>query len=144
MPAATKLATEIVIEDSHTPEAISPASGENRRIDMRHAPSTRAAVWFDIGLAIGETCELKDISLSGFSISCDEWQLPVFLAADHPVYCVLLLGEAHFGCMVRMAKVNGHFGRLGFRFDAIPETSMRLVQGLIDYMSAREAEHAGN
>lgn len=122
-------------------DPIKQSAGRNRRIDIRHTPRMRAAVWFDIGLAVGETCELKDLSLSGFSISCDEWQLPVFLACDHALYCVLLLGEAHFGCMAEMTKLaTVHPNRLGFRFDAVPETSIRLIQGLVDAMVAREAE----
>lgn len=116
------------------------ALGE-RRADVRYAPQTRAAVWFNIGISTGELSELVDISVSGFAVRCDEWQLPAFLATEgRSLYCVLLLGEAHFGCMVRMVSRVGHTGQVGFRFDAIPEDSLRLVHGLIDAMQVRLAD----
>jgi len=98
-------------------------------------------MWFNTGASIGEICEIKDVSLSGFAIQCDEWQLPVFLATEgHSIYCVLLLGEAHFGCMARMVETaSPHSGRLGFHFEAVPESSMRLLQGLIDCMAQRQS-----
>jgi hypothetical protein len=98
-------------------------------------------VWFNTGIAIGETCELKDVSMSGFAINCDEWQLPVFLGTEgHSIYCVLLLGEAHFGCMAHVVETaSTHSSRVGLHFDAVPETSIRLLQGLIDCMAEREA-----
>jgi hypothetical protein len=114
---------------------------DNRRDYTRHAPFERAAVWFNTGIAIGETCELIDVSMSGFAIHCDEWQLPVFLGTEgHSIYCVLLLGEAHFGCMAHVVDSGGqHSSRVGFHFDAVPDTSIRLLQGLIDCMASREA-----
>ncbi|MFM1907256.1 MAG: hypothetical protein RLZZ591_933 [Pseudomonadota bacterium] len=115
-----------------------------RRGDARYAPQTRAGVWFNIGIEMGELTELMDISLSGFAIRCDEWQLPVFLATEgRPLYCVLLLGEAHFGCMVSMAAPRpGHSGQIGFQFEAVPEDSIRLIHGLIDGMKSRLQEQA--
>ena len=114
----------------------------NRRADSRHTPIDRAAVWFNLGLAIGETCELKDVSMSGFRIQCDEWQLPVFLGAEgKSFYCVLLLGEAHFGCMARVAATQGtQYGQVGFHFEAIPENSIRLLHGLIECMAQRDEQ----
>jgi hypothetical protein len=113
---------------------------DNRRSYTRHAPVERAAVWFNTGIAIGETCELKDVSMSGFAINCDEWQLPVFLGTEgHSIYCVLLLGEAHFGCMAHVVETaSPHSSRVGLHFDAVPENSIRLLQGLIDCMADRE------
>lgn len=123
---------------------MSPPSpeGAERRLARRHAPQTRAAVWFDFGPEIGETCELKDISRSGFSVQCNEWQLAAFLASDmRPLYCVVLMGSAHFGCLARMAAPSTqHAGRIGFRFEAVPEDSVRLLDGLIGFMAMREAE----
>jgi hypothetical protein len=119
--------------------------GDNRRIDARHTPVVRAAVWFDLGSEIGDTCGLKDVSMSGFSIRCNEWQLPVFMGTEgKALYCVLLMGEAHFGCMAHM--VNSpitHTGHVGFCFDALPTDSIRLLQGLIDCMAEREANMRG-
>jgi len=122
-------------------DATDKLQGVNRRAYPRHAPIERAAMWFNTGAAKGETCELKDVSMSGFAISCDEWQLPLFLATEgHTLYCVLLLGEAHFGCMARMVETDGkHSGRLGFHFEAVPDSSMRLLQGLIDCMAERQS-----
>ena len=72
------------------------------------------------------------------------WGLPVFLATEgRPLYCVLLLGEAHFGCMVSMAAPRpGHSGQIGFQFEAVPEDSIRLIHGLIDGMKSRLQEQA--
>ena len=111
----------------------------NRRAHSRHVPHIRAAVWFNIGIASGETCALKDVSLSGFSVLCDEWQLPVFLACEErPLYCVLLMGEAHFGCMAHVAPRRGqHSSHVGFHFDVIPDGSVRLLEGLIHYMDQK-------
>lgn len=79
--------------------------------------------------------------MSGFGIQCDEWQLPVFLGTDgRPLYCVLLLGEAHFGCMAHVVETaSNRTGHVGLRFDAIPENDIRLLEGLIDCMAKREA-----
>jgi len=112
----------------------------NRRDFARHNPIERAAVWFNTGETIGETCELKDISMTGFGIRCNEWQLPVFLGSEgRSLYCVLLLGEAHFGCMARVTtKTSQYSGHIGFCFDAVPESSLRLLEGLIGYMAQRE------
>jgi hypothetical protein len=119
--------------------------GDNRRVDARHTPIMRAAVWFNLGSEIGDTCGLKDVSMSGFSIRCNEWQLPVFTGTEgKTLYCVLLMGEAHFGCMAHM--VNSpitHTGHVGFCFDAVPAASIRLLQGLIDCMAVREASSRG-
>jgi hypothetical protein len=113
----------------------------NRRMETRHAPQTRAAAWFNIGMDTGELCRLKDISLTGFSIMCDEWQLPVFLACDHPLYCVLLIGEAHLGCMVRCTKlIDEHSSHVGFSFDAMPEGDSRLLQGLIGFLAGSDED----
>ncbi len=121
-------------------DAARPVRPDNRRVHERHAPTERAAVWFNTGIEIGETCELKDLSMSGFSITCNEWQLPVFLGTDgYAIYCVLLLGEAHFGGMAHLvAPATAHDGRLGFEFDMVPDSSQRLLQGLIDCMAVRE------
>jgi len=112
----------------------------NRRDFARHNPIERAAVWFNTGEAIGETCELKDISMTGFGIRCNEWQLPVFLGSEgRSLYCVLLLGEAHFGCLARVTtKTSQYSGHIGFCFDAVPESSLRLLEGLIGCMTQRE------
>lgn len=124
-----------------TAVATDSTKASNRRMHSRHSPQTRAAVWFNIGMDIGELCAIKDLSLTGFGVTCDEWQFQEFLACNHPIYCVILLGEAHFGCMVRKVEIAGvHAGRMGFCFDAIPESSIRLVQGLIDFMAAIEAD----
>jgi hypothetical protein len=98
-------------------------------------------VWFNLGSEIGDTCALKDVSISGFSIRCNEWQLPVFLGTEGQAqYCVLLMGEAHFGCMAHVVNSPAnHPGHVGFRFDAVPVESIRLLQGLIDCMAEREA-----
>lgn len=113
---------------------------QNRRDFARHNPIERAAVWFNTGEAIGETCELKDISMTGFGIRCNEWQLPVFLGSEgRSLYCVVLLGEAHFGCMARVTTSAAQYaGHIGFCFDAVPESSLRLLEGLIGCMAQRE------
>ena len=125
-------------------EEMTASTHPERRGDPRYAPQTRAAVWFNIGIEMGELTELIDISVSGFAIRCDEWQLPVFLATEgRPLYCVLLLGEAHVGCMVSMATPRpGQSGQVGFQFEAVPEDSIRLMHGLIDGMKSRLAEQA--
>lgn len=127
-------------ENTPQPES----NGADRRMSPRHAPQTRAAVWFDFGPEIGETCVLKDISLTGFSVECNEWQLAAFHGSEgYAMYCVLLMGAAHFGCMARVAKFSTeHVSRVGFCFDAVPNESIRLLEGLIGYMAAREAEQA--
>lgn len=114
----------------------------NRREHSRHAPQTCAAVWFNTGSDIGETCALRDVSLSGFSIRCDEWQLPLFLGTEgRPIYCVVLMGEAHFGCMARLASSPlEHSGHLGFVFDVMPYHSVTLLEGLIAFMAQRDGE----
>lgn len=116
-------------------------AAENRRSHSRHAPQTCAAVWFNTGSEMGETCALRDVSLSGFSIRCDEWQLPVFLATEgRPVYCVLLLGEAHFGCMARMASSPlQHSPHIGFCFEVVPHNSITLLEGLMAFMRERDS-----
>ena len=127
------------MDASTTPSTIA-APLINRRAHARHAPIDRAAVWFNYGMSIGETCELVDVSLSGFGIRCDEWQLPVFLGSEgKPLYCVLLLGEAHFGCMAHVAETTRmHTGHVGFEFDVVPNTSIRLLEGLIENMARRD------
>ena len=97
-------------------------------------------MWFDFGPAIGETCELHDISLSGFAVRCTEWQRPALLAAQgQSMYSVILLGEAHFGCMARVvASVAVHTGLVGFEFEAVPHESQRLLEGLIQWIASRE------
>lgn len=117
----------------------------DRRVHPRHRPVTRAAVWFDFGPVVGETCELRDISMSGFSVQCSEFQIPVFLGngGDTPLFCVLLMGEAYFGCMARMVMSPGvQAGYIGFHFEAVPQDSERLLKGLIDWMAARNASLA--
>lgn len=128
--------------DTTAASSTSGTQSPNRRNHPRHAPVTRAAVWFNTGIAIGETCELQDLSLSGFGIRCDEWQLPVILGTEgHSVYCVLLLGEAHFGCMAHVVNAAEHrAGHVGFHFDAIPDRDIRLLEGLIDCMAKRDIE----
>jgi hypothetical protein len=122
------------------PEEV-PAS--NRRAASRHDPGMRAAVWFSIGAEEGELCILRDISLTGFGTVCSKEQLAIFAKCDHPLYCVLLLGVAHFGCMVRPVDPGRSKSlNLGFSFDAIPEEHIRLVKGLIARMAARDAELA--
>jgi hypothetical protein len=117
----------------------SASEDQNRRDYARHSPIDRAAVWFNTGEAIGETCELKDISMTGFGIRCNEWQLPVFLGSEgRSLYCVLLLGEAHFGCMAHVTTTTSQYtGHIGLCFDAVPESSLRLLEGLIGYMAQR-------
>ena len=115
----------------------------DRRLHPRHRPATRAAVWFDFGPVIGETCELKDISMSGFSVQCSDFQLPVFLgnSGESSLFCVLLMGEAYFGCMARMVMSPGvHAGFIGFRFEVVPQDSERLLKGLIAWMADRAAQ----
>ena len=126
---------------SDTAQPADAARADNRRAFTRHAPVERAAVWFNTGIAIGETCELKDVSMSGFAIACDEWQFPVFYATEgQSIYCVLLLGVAHFGAMAHVVETaSQHSSHVGFHFDAVPENSIRLLQGLIDCMAVREA-----
>lgn len=126
------------------PQTAAGPKESDRRMSPRHALQTRAAVWFDFGPEIGETCALKDISMTGFSVECNEWQLAAFLGSEgHAMYCVLLMGAAHFGCMARVAKAGlQHNSRVGFRFDAVPDNSIRLLEGLISYMAGKEAEQA--
>jgi hypothetical protein len=120
-----------------------PATKSNRRAASRFDPGMRAAVWFSIGADVGELCTLHDISLTGFGTTCSPEQLALFANCEHPVYCVLLLGVAHFGCMVRpVDTVHANPSHLGFSFDAIPDDHIRLVKGLIARMAAREAEMA--
>jgi len=127
------------LDSSASGPSASP-SADNRRYHSRHTPVDRAAVWFNTGDVIGETCELKDISMTGFGIRCNEWQLPVFLGSEgRPLYCVVLLGEAHFGCMAHVTTTAGQYtGHIGFHFDAVPENSLRLLEGLIGFMHQRE------
>lgn len=113
----------------------------DRRGYPRHRPGTRAAAWFDFGPVIGETCELRDISMSGFSVLCSELQSQAFMGHGDakPLFCVLLMGEAHFGSMVRLVMSPGvAAGYVGFRFEAVPAESERMLQGLIGWMAARE------
>lgn len=118
----------------------------DRRGAPRHKPGTRAAVWFDFGPVIGETCELRDISMSGFSVLCNELQAQAFMAQgdEKPMFCVLLMGEAHFGSMSRVVMSPGvAVGYVGFRFEAVPADSERMLQGLIGWMAARERAAQG-
>lgn len=125
---------------ARAPAAATPPASQDRRASPRHAPASRAAVWFDFGPAIGETCELRDISLTGFSVRCNEWQRAALLAADgQALYSVLLLGEAHFGCMARVVASGAvHAGQVGFAFEAVPRDSQRLLEGLVHWMASRQ------
>lgn len=123
------------MKDEASPTTLAAASDE-RRVCERRSPAERAAVWFNLGVSTGELCGLVDISMSGFAVTCDEWQLPVFLGSEgRSMYCVLLLGEAHFGVMAHVvtspSKYSGH---VGFHFDAVPESTVRLMQALISCM----------
>ncbi|MES2297730.1 MAG: hypothetical protein V4582_11850 [Pseudomonadota bacterium] len=120
------------------------AAHENRRLASRYDPGMPAAVWFSVGSDMGELCTLHDISSTGFGTLCSEAQLATFAEHDHPMYCVLLFGAAHFGCMVHPVDAqHANPSHMGFCFDAIPEHDIRLVNGLIARMAARELERAG-
>ncbi len=114
-----------------------PEEASERRTCHRQMVSCRSAIWFDEGPKQGVLGTISDISTGGFSATLHGAPADAF-ARNSAVYCVLLVQNAHIGCMatpIAMTPKENGIIQIGFRFEALSDHEARLLGGVLQFLA---------